>query len=68
MKFVYKLFKYRCTTYCQGTADRGEDYVLLHVPEDATFYNNRSTLYDAKHREGFYEIDFDSIEDMTVMF
>ena len=66
MEKVYKLFNYTYTTYCQGTADRNEGYALLHVPEDACFNNNRSTLFNAKHREGFYEIDIDSVEDMTI--
>ena len=68
MNKIYKLFKYRVTTYCQGSADRSEDYALLHVPEDAVFNNNRSTLMNAKHREGIYEIDINSVEDMTVVF
>ena len=68
MGLVYKLFNYTYTTYCQGTADRNEGYALLHVPEDASFNNNRSTLFNAKHREGFYEIDIESVEDMTIRF
>ena len=68
MKFVYKLFKYRVTTYCQGSADRGQDYCLLYVPEDASFNNNRSTLINRKHIDNYYEIDINSIEDMSIRF
>lgn len=68
MEFVYKLFKYNYITYCQGTADRNEGYALLHVPEDASFNNNRSTLFNAKHVDGVYEIDPDSVEDVTIRF
>ena len=68
MEFVNKLFKYTCYTYCQGTRDRDVDYALLYVPNDASFNNNRSTLINKKHREGYYEIDINSVEDMTIKF
>ena len=67
-KFVYKLFKYRYATYCQGTRDRGVDFALLYVPSDASFNNNKSTLFADKHVDGEYEIDLDSVVDMTVIF
>ena len=66
MEKVYKLFSYTYTTYCQGTADRNQGYALLYVHADACFNNNRSTLFNAKHIEGVYEIDIDSVEDMTI--
>ena len=66
MKRVNKLFKYTYHTYCQGTRDRGEDYALLYVPDDASFSNNRSTLFNEKHIEGVYEIDIHSVEDVTI--
>ena len=62
----YRLLKYRVTTYCQGTADHGEDYALLCVPGDSTFNNTRSILMNSKHIIGIYEIDIDSVEDMTI--
>jgi len=68
MEKVYKLFKYNYVTYCQGSADRNVGYALLHVPNDASFSNNRSTLLNAKNREHQYEIDIGSIEDMTINF
>ena len=63
---VYKLFKYRYTSYCPGTADKGVEYALLHVDEEATFNNNRSTLLNDKHWAGQYEIDINSVEDLTI--
>jgi len=68
MKFVNKLFKYNYVTYSQGTEDIGVEYALLYVPKYATFANNKSTLYQARQRDGFYEINYDSIEDLTINF
>ena len=64
--FEYRLLSYTVTTYCQGTADRGNDIALLHVPEDSTFNNSRSTLMNKRNREGVYEIDIESVVDMTI--
>ena len=66
--FEYRLFSYTFTTYCQGTADRGNDWALLYVPENSTFNNTRSVLINKKHREGIYEIDIESVEDMTIQW
>lgn len=68
MDFVYKLFKYEFSYGCQGTMDKGIEYALLHVPEDASFSNNRSTLYQEKHQEYYHEIDYDTIQDLTIQF
>jgi len=66
--YVNKLFKYYYTEYCQGTADRGWEYVLLHVPIDASFNNNRSTLYANRHKKNVHEVDINSVQDLTINF
>ena len=68
MNFVSKLFKYSYVTWCQGSRDRGVEYAMLYVPEDASFSNNRSTLLNKKHIPGEYEIDIKSVEDLTIRF
>jgi hypothetical protein len=68
MKKVYKLFKYIYISHCQGSEDRGVEYALLYVPEDASFNNNRSTLLNNKHREYDHEIDIESVVDLTINF
>ena len=68
MNFVYKLFKYTYTYYVQGTEEKDIEYALLHVPEDATFNNNRSTLFNKRNKEHCHEIDIESVEDLTVRF
>jgi hypothetical protein len=62
----YVLLEYNCTTYCQGTADRGHDFALIHCPEDCSFNNVRSTLINARHIEGVYEIDIKSVKNATI--
>lgn len=68
MKFVYKLFKYRYTYYCQGTEETDVEYALLYVPEDASFNNNRSTLINKRHNNYDHIIDINSVEDLTIKF
>jgi len=68
MEFVYKLFKYEYKYYVQGSEDWGVEYVLLRVPESATFNNNRSTLINERHKEDNHEIDIDSVQDLTIKF
>jgi hypothetical protein len=68
MNFVYKLFTYIYLSDCQGTADRNVGFALLHVPEDATFNNNRSTLYNAKHIDIYHDIFLNTVEDLTIEF
>ena len=68
MKFVYKLFKYTYIYYVQGTKERDVEYALLYVPEDASFSNNRSTLFNEKYREYDHEIDIESVQDLTIKF
>jgi hypothetical protein len=62
----YVLLEYNYITYCQGTADRNHGQALIHCPEDCSFNNIRSTLFNAKHREGDYEIDIKSVKDVTI--
>lgn len=68
MKFVNKLFKYTYTYHVQGTKETDVEYALLYVPKDATFNNNRSTLYQARNVDYNHEIDFESVEDLTINF
>jgi len=64
----YVLLEYTYTTYCQGTADRyNRGTALIHCPEDCSFNNIRSTLFNKKHREGIYEIDIDSVVNATIV-
>jgi len=65
---VYKLFKYKYRYYVQGTEEWDVEYVLLKVPEDASFNNNRSTLINNRYDEYFHCIDIESVEDMTIFF
>ena len=39
---------------------------LIHCPKDASFNNVRSTLFNARHIEGVYEIDIDSVKNATI--
>jgi hypothetical protein len=66
MNWEYRLLSYTYVTYCQGTADEGQGYALIKIPDDASFNNARSTLIQRKHIEGQYEIDIESIEDLTI--
>ena len=68
MEWKYVLLEYNYTTYCQGTADRNHGFALIHLPKDATFVDARSALFNAKNRKNYYEIDIDSVEDMTIEF
>jgi len=62
----YVLLGYTYTTYCQGTADRNEGTALIHCPEDCSFNNIRSTLLNKKYHKGVYEIDIESVVDLTI--
>lgn len=66
MEMTTSLLSYTFHTYCQGTRDHGFAYALVHHPSDASFNNIRSRLFEAKHRDDFYEIDVDSVEDCTI--
>ena len=68
IEFVNKLFKYTYTYYVQGTEERDVEYALMYVPKDATFNNNRSTLFNRKYRKYDHEIDIESVQDLTVNF
>jgi len=62
----YVLLEYTYYTYCQGTRDRNFGQNLIHCPSDCSFNNIRSTLLNKRHREGRYEIDIDSVKDITI--
>ena len=68
MNFVYKLFKYNYTYYVQGTEEQDTEYSLLYVPEDASFNNNRSTLFQRRNEKNYHEIDIESVVDLTIKF
>ena len=68
MNFVYKLFRYNYTYYVQGTEEQDTEYALLYVPEDASFNNNRSTLFQKRNEKHYHEIDIESVVDLTVKF
>ena len=68
MNFVYKLFRYNYTYYVQGTEEQDTEYALLYVPEDASFNNNRSTLFQSRNEKNYHEIDIESVVDLTVKF
>ena len=68
MKKVYKLFKYKYISYCQGTADKSTEYALLYVPDNASFNNNRSVLYSERHQDNYHEIDIESVKDLSIGF
>lgn len=62
----YVLLEYNYITYCQGTADRNHGQALIHCPDDCSFNNIRSTLFNAKHCEYNHEIDINSVKDVTI--
>ena len=69
MDFVYKLFRYNYTYYdAQGYEEKDTEYALLYVPKDASFNNNRSTLFQRLNKKNYQEIDIESVVDLTVMF
>lgn len=68
MDFTNKLFKYTYTEIIQGTPEKGEEYALLHVPQDAKLANNKGTLYAKRNQDFYHEIDYDSITDLTINF
>ena len=68
LEFVYKLFKYKYSVYCQGDRESSYEYALLNVPKDATFNNNRSVLMNKRSKEFVHEIDIESVVDLSINF
>ena len=62
----YILLGYTYYTYCQGTQDRNYGTALIEIPGTADFITAREILFNRKHIENRYEIDIDSIENLTV--
>ena len=62
----YVLFEYDYIAYCQGTADKGHTFALVHCPEDCSFANARGTLFKDRNREYNHEIDINSVKDVTI--
>jgi len=52
----------------QGSTEKDTEYALMHVPKDASFSNNRSTLINARYKKYSHEIDVYSVEDLTIQF
>lgn len=68
MEFTQKLFRYTYTYRVQGTEEDDTEYALLNVPVNATFNNNRSTLFNKRNREYYHEIDIESVVDLSIDF
>jgi hypothetical protein len=66
LQWSYRLLRYQYKYDNQGSDEYGIDYALIYAPEDASFNNIRSVLFNQKHKEYYYEIDIDSVEDMTI--
>ena len=66
MTIIPRLLTYKYSTYCQGTEDVSRGYVLVYGPDDASFTHFRSLLFAHKHQDGIYEIDLDSVTDLTI--
>jgi hypothetical protein len=66
MKRKAYLLKYNYISHCQGTEDKGIDYALVYAPDDASFNNIRSRLFNKKNEEYNHEIDVESVENMTI--
>lgn len=62
----YVLLEYNYSTFCQGTEDHNQGQSLIHCPEDCSFNNIRSVLMNVRHREGVYEIEINSVKDVTI--
>ena len=62
---MYRLFKFRVTTYCQGTADRGIDYILIRCDTTDTIQDSIDTIMYKKDSMD-YKIDIDSFECITI--
>jgi len=63
-----RLLKYNYKYDCQGTDEYGVDYALVFAPKDACFNNVRSTLFNEKYKKNDYEIDINSVENMTIKY
>jgi len=66
MKNKAYLLGYQYIYHCQGTKETANDYVLIHAPDDASFNNIRSRLVNAKNHPYNYEINIESIENLTI--
>lgn len=62
----YVLLEYDYKYYCQGTEEWGHTFALIHCPEDCSFANIRSTLFQKRNRSYDHEIDIDSVKDVTI--
>ena len=70
METEYLLLGYTYYTYCQGTRDRNYGTHLVEIPKmrGSSFYTARETLYGKLHRDGVYEIEIESIKNLTIKF
>jgi len=60
------MLEYDFTYDCQGTDELVHTCVLMHCPEDATFENIRSMLFQRKYNKYHHVIDLDSVVDVTI--
>ena len=63
---VYKLFGYSYTWHCQGTPERGSDFILVHVSKDATDTDIIRDIYRCLNKSYNHEIDLNSFEERTL--
>jgi hypothetical protein len=68
MEKKYVLLEYDYLSYCQGTADRGHGFALVHVPISFTLFDAKDFLMQCKNRSYDHEINYDSIEDATLEY
>ena len=71
METSYVLLGYTYYTDCQGTKDRNYGTTLVKVPKSNSadeFIRARETLYNLKHEKWYYDIELDSIENLTIDF
>ena len=62
----YVLLEYTYKYDCQGSDEYDTATALIHCPSDCSFSNIRSTLLNKKYEKYYYEIDIDSVKDITI--
>jgi len=66
----YILLRYTYKYYCQGTEEHSTDYALVDIPPyqwDDSFQYAKDRLLSKRYITDEYEIDADSITDMTIL-
>lgn len=62
----YVLLEYDYISVYQGTEDNNHTMALIYCPEDCSFNNIRSTLFNKRHDVYNHRIDIDSVKDVTI--